>query len=434
MVPSLRPPSGKSPSQEGQDTQIRAAADAAAKAARGRAGADGGGFGIYVHWPFCQRKCPYCDFNSHVLPRNASSGEAEAAYLAALKQELAASAAVTKGREVTSIFIGGGTPSLLSAAATGTILESIARYWTIAARAEITLEANPGSADRGRFLGYRSAGVNRLSIGVQALSDRRLRALGRIHGAAEARAAVAAAQAVFSRSSFDLIYALPGETPASWKEELREALALAPNHLSLYQLTIEPETAFARWQAAGKLTPLDEEAAASLYEMTQEMTVCAGLPAYEISNHARPGEESRHNLLYWRYGEYAGVGPGAHSRLVIAGRRHALANERDPFRWQVQVAAQGMGTVETIVLTPREESDERLLMGLRLAEGVDLEALQSTTGLVPDPETVARLIGSGLAAYHPGTPRLAATAKGRLVLDTVIARLSDSLGPAREGL
>ncbi|HMK70520.1 MAG TPA: radical SAM family heme chaperone HemW, partial [Xanthobacteraceae bacterium] len=288
-------------------------------------------FGVYVHWPFCLAKCPYCDFNSHV--RHASIDEAR--FVRAFAAEIAATAARVPGRNVSTIFFGGGTPSLMRPATVAAVLDAIARHWNVAADAEITIEANPTSVEAERFRGYRVAGVNRVSLGVQSLDDRALAALGRRHSAREALDAVAVARAVFDRYSFDLIYARPQQTPRDWARELRQALGEADEHLSLYQLTVEPDTPFAALHAAGKLAIPDADAARALYDTTQEICSRHGLPAYEISNHARPGGESRHNLIYWRAQEYAGIGPGAHGRLNIdrldiGGCRHAVATEKSP--------------------------------------------------------------------------------------------------------
>lgn len=282
-----------------------------------------------MHWPFCASKCPYCDFNSHVR----AGGIDETRFLAAFLKELEHWAVLGPGRSVTSIFFGGGTPSLMSTNTVGAILDAIARHWGVERGAEITLEANPSSVEAGRFRGYRAAGVNRVSLGVQSLDDMQLRALGRMHTSAEARAAIDIAAGTFERFSFDLIYARPGQSIDAWRAELGQALDLAGKHLSLYQLTIEQGTPFAALHARGKLVVPDGDAASALYEVTQEMTERAGLPAYEISNHAAPGEESRHNLTYWRYGEYAGIGPGAHGRVVVDGVRRATSTERNPEGW-----------------------------------------------------------------------------------------------------
>src|SRR5581483_9580216 len=275
-------------------------------------------FAVYVHWPFCLSKCPYCDFNSHVR----HGGIDEARFLRAYLAEIGHWAGLAPGRRVTSVFFGGGTPSLMSPVTVGAILDAVARHWSVEADAEVTLEANPSSVEAGRFRGYRAAGVHRVSLGVQSFNDGELRFLGRLHNVAEARRAIELARAIFPRLSFDLIYARPGQTPDTWRAELGEALRLAADHLSLYQLTIEDGTPFAALYRAGKLKPPDEDASADLYAVTQEVCDRAGLPAYEISNHARPGAECRHNLVYWRYGEYAGIGPGAHGRLKLHDGRH----------------------------------------------------------------------------------------------------------------
>jgi oxygen-independent coproporphyrinogen-3 oxidase len=304
------------------------------------------------------------------------------------------------------------------------ILDRIAQLWSIAANAEITLEANPGSVEAGRFRGYAKAGVNRASLGVQSLDDDVLRSLGRIHSVAEARSAIEIARAHFERVSFDLIYARPRQTVTQWRTELKEALGLARGHLSLYQLTIEPDTPFATLHAAGKLIVPDADAAHALYDVTQELTAAAGLPSYEISNHATPGEESRHNLLYWRYGEYVGCGPGAHGRLVFDGARHATSAERGPERWVEQVEREGCGWIEAARLTPAEEADERLLMGLRLSEGI---------ALAPESAAFAELAELGLIEVLPGGTggrRIRATPKGRFVLNEIVLRLSMCLEPA----
>jgi putative oxygen-independent coproporphyrinogen III oxidase len=331
---------------------------------------------------------------------------------------------------VTSIFFGGGTPSLMSAATVGAVLEAIGRLWTMEPGAEITLEANPSSVEAARFRGYRAAGVNRVSLGVQSLDDAQLRALGRLHTSAEARAAIDVAASTFERFSFDLIYARPGQTTDAWRAELGQALDLAGKHLSLYQLTIEQGTPFAALHARGKLIVPDGDAAGALYEVTQEMTEHAGLPAYEISNHAVPGEESRHNLTYWRYGEYAGIGPGAHGRVVVDGVRRATSTERGPERWASLVEAGAHGIVEDVVLDRAEEADEALLMGLRLTEGVDLGRLAVLTGLHLGNRAVDGLTELGLVE-RLGARRLRATASGRMVLNEIVLRLAQSFEPAR---
>jgi len=324
-------------------------------------------FGVYIHWPFCLSKCPYCDFNSHV--RRAPIDEAR--FVRAFAAEIAATAARVGGRTVSTVFFGGGTPSLMQQATVGAVLDALARHWTIAPDVEITLEANPTSVEATRFRGFRAAGVNRVSLGVQALDDRALSELGRLHTAREALEAVAVARGIFARYSFDLIYARPQQTPRDWADELTRAIAEGGEHLSLYQLTIEPETPFAALHAAGKLKIPDEDTARALYDTTQEVCAAHGLPAYEISNHARPGSECRHNLVYWRAQEYAGIGPGAHGRLDVAGNRHATATEKSPQQWLARVERDGHGLIADDALTREELADEFLLMGLRLAEGID---------------------------------------------------------------
>ena len=335
-------------------------------------------------------------------------------------------AALAPGLEVSSVFFGGGTPSLMHPSTTAAILDAIASRWTMAAGVEITLEANPSSVEAERFRGYRSAGINRVSLGVQALNDADLRALGRLHSVAEARIAVDVARKTFDRTSFDLIYARPHQTLAAWRDELRDALALADRHLSLYQLTIEAGTPFAGLHAAGKLKVPEPELADALYETTQEMTQAAGLPVYEISNHAAPGEESRHNLVYWRYGEYAGIGPGAHGRVDVDSRRHALVTERHPERWLGQVERDGHGLTEVEPLSGIEQADEMLLMGLRLTEGIDLARLAAIGGARPDDRIIRELADLGLLE-ELGPDRLRATARGRFVLNTLVLKLSSSL-------
>jgi putative oxygen-independent coproporphyrinogen III oxidase len=386
-------------------------------------------FGVYVHWPFCAQKCPYCDFNSHVR----FGGVDEARFLSAYLAELERTRALIGPRVVQSIFFGGGTPSLMVPATVAAILNRIGELWSIAPDAEITLEANPGSVEAERFRGYAAAGVTRVSLGVQSLDDRVLKSLGRIHSVAEAKAAIEIARDNFDRVSFDLIYARPGQTAAAWRAELSEALALARGHLSLYQLTIEPETPFAALHAAGKLVTPDADQSLALYDITQELTGAAGLPAYEISNHAVPGEESRHNLLYWRYGEYVGCGPGAHGRLVLDGVRHATSAERVPERWLERVEREGSGLIEMLPLTRAEEADEMLLMGLRLAEGIDLDRLAAKGALAPSSDAIAEMTRAHLIETVTGAGgerRIRATPEGRFVLNEIVLRLSLGLALA----
>ncbi|MGE5266222.1 MAG: radical SAM family heme chaperone HemW [Deltaproteobacteria bacterium] len=407
-------------------------------------------FGVYVHWPFCAQKCPYCDFNSHVR----FAGWDEPRFLAAYLRELSEVRERVGPQTVHSIFFGGGTPSLMQPSTVAAILDHIAGQWSIVPGAEITLEANPNSVEAGRFAGYRAAGVNRVSIGVQSLRDDELKRLGRLHSVAEARAAIEIAQGTFDRFSFDLIYARPGQTLPEWRQELSEALARAGGHLSLYQLTIEPDTPFADLHARGKLVVPDPDAALDLFALTQEMTLAKGLHAYEISNHAVPGEESRHNLVYWRYGAYAGVGPGAHGRLVLRdGKRLATATQRNPERWVECVETAGHGFVEEQCLSLEEQADEMLLMGLRLAEGVDLQTMARRFGFAPsgsqiaelkslrlleirdeepDPDVIRACVGPGMRAMAPANtyaprPAIRAAGSGRFVLNELVRRLSLSM-------
>ena len=377
------------------------------------------GFALYVHWPFCLAKCPYCDFNSHV--RGAAIDEER--YVAAFRTEIKHRAQLAPRRTVRSIFFGGGTPSLMRPQTVQAIVDAVAESWTIAPGAEVTLEANPTSVEAGRFRGYRAAGVNRLSIGVQALNDTDLKFLGRRHTVAEALAALKVAASIFSRHSFDLIYARPGQSVAAWRAELGQAMALAGEHVSLYQLTIEPDTMFERLFQAGKLAMPDADLGRDLFDVTQEITQAHGLPAYEVSNHARPGAESQHNLVYWRYGEYAGVGPGAHGRLITPQGRRAQAAEKHPEMWLTQVESEGHGLVENDLLTPEEQGDEFLLMGLRLREGVDPERFKALSGRTLDRQQIESLAADGfLVADDSGRVRV--TAAGFPVLDSVVADLA----------
>jgi putative oxygen-independent coproporphyrinogen III oxidase len=376
-------------------------------------------FGVYVHWPFCLSKCPYCDFNSHVR----HTGIDEARYVRAFTAEIAATAARTPGRTVSTIFFGGGTPSLMQPATVAAVLDAIGRHWNVAPDAEITLEANPTSVEAARFRGYRSAGINRVSLGVQALDDQVLAELGRLHSAREALDAVDIARTVFGRYSFDLIYARPRQTPQDWSNELTRALAEAGEHLSLYQLTIEPDTPFSALHAAGKLKVPNDDISRALYDTTQEVCAAHGLPAYEISNHARPGGECRHNLVYWRGHEYAGVGPGAHGRLDIDGARHATATEKRPEAWLARVESEGHGLVTDDVLIREEMADEFLLMGLRLAEGIDPARYAALAGRSLDADRIAALCENGLVETT-AAGRLRVSMPGFPVLDAVVADLA----------
>jgi oxygen-independent coproporphyrinogen-3 oxidase len=369
---------------------------------------------LYVHWPFCVSKCPYCDFNSHV--RDAVD---QAAWRDALLADLAHEASLLPGRRLTSIFFGGGTPSLMDPATVEALINAASRAWPAADDNEITLEANPNSAEAARFASLAAAGVNRISLGLQSFDDASLAFLGRAHSAAEGQRALLAAQEAVKRVSFDLIYALPADDEAKWSATLDRALSLGTEHLSLYQLTIEPGTRFATMVARHDFEPLDPDTSAALFELTQQRTAEAGLPAYEISNHARHGAESRHNLTYWRYGDYAGVGPGAHGRRL--GMR--TVRHKKPENFLNAVARNGHGLVEEAALTPIESAHEALIMGLRLAEGIDVETLQARFNRpLVDPDRVVHLEGHGL--LRSDGPRLATTEAGRLVLDSILADIA----------
>jgi len=376
-------------------------------------------FAVYVHWPFCLSKCPYCDFNSHVR----HDGVDEVRFVRAIEAEIAATAARVPGRTVSTIFFGGGTPSLMRPASVQAILDAIALHWSVATNVEVTLEANPTSVEATRFRGYRTAGVNRVSLGVQALDDTALKQLGRLHSVQEALDAVAVARSIFERYSFDLIYARPRQTPAEWGAELKRAIAQAAEHLSLYQLTIEPGTPFFGLHKSGKLVVPDDDTGRELYDMTQATCADAGLPAYEVSNHARPGAECRHNLVYWRGHEYAGVGPGAHGRLNIDGRRYATETEKRPETWLMRVEAVGNGLIVDEKLTGGECADEFLLMGLRLAEGIDPERYTALAGRTLDPKRISILRDEG-AVETTADGHLRVTQSGFPVLDAVVADLA----------
>jgi len=376
-------------------------------------------FGVYVHWPFCLAKCPYCDFNSHVRHEKPD----EARYARAIARELEHMKPRTDAREVTSIFFGGGTPSLMQPSTVQSVLDEIAKHWTVSKDAEITLEANPTSVEAERFRGYRAAGVNRVSLGVQALDDASLKNLGRMHTAKEALAAVEVARENFPRISFDLIYARPAQTPDAWREELTQALTFAPEHLSLYQLTIEPDTMFEKLHRAGKLITPDADTARALWDVTQELCGARNMPAYEISNHAKAGAEARHNLVYWRYQEYVGVGPGAHGRIGADGERVATSTEKHPERWLAQVEQNGHGLIEDEKLSHLEQADEMLVMGLRLAEGIDVARFERLTGVSLNAERVSFLESEGLVERSSGS-RLRITASGFPLLDAIVADLA----------
>ena len=361
-------------------------------------------FGIYVHWPFCASKCPYCDFNSHVSERIDQS-----AWRTAYVKEIEYYAALMPGRTVTSIFFGGGTPSLMEPQTAATVIEAIAKNWTVAPDAEITLEANPTSVEINKFSGFRAAGVNRVSIGIQALNDQDLKFLGRKHDVSEALQALETAEKIFDRYTYDLIYARPKQSIKDWRQELEKALKIAGEHLSLYQLTIEEGTPFYMQHARGDFAVPDQDNAGELYETTQEVMDRAGLPAYEVSNHARPGQESRHNMTYWRYGDYAGIGPGAHGRLTINNVKQATRGHRAPEIWLKRVNDNGHGAHPFEEILPAQRFSEALMMGLRLREGVPLDRLSRESGqdwrARLDENKIGKLAGEGLLEFDGDTLR-----------------------------
>ena len=375
---------------------------------------------LYIHWPFCLAKCPYCDFTSHVRERIP-----QARFATALRRELAFEAARLGPRPLASIFFGGGTPSLMDPETVAALIADARSYFVPAADIEVTLEANPTSVELGKLESFRQAGVNRLSLGVQALDDDALRFLGRQHCAAQALAALEAARNTFPRLSFDLIYARPGQTLPAWQAELRRALALAADHLSLYQLTIEPGTAFEALHRNGTLVLPDEDTATTLYDATAEAASEAGLLAYEISNYAAPCAESRHNLAYWRYNDYAGIGPGAHGRISLDGELWATRRHRAPEPWAERVERDGHGTTAEEPVRPRERAREALLMGLRLAEGIDLHRFEIRTGIpIYDAVDTDILDAAQEAGYlRLSASHLTATADGRRRLDALLPRL-----------
>lgn len=376
-----------------------------------------GGFGLYLHWPFCAAKCPYCDFNSHVAAE-IDINRWNRAYLS----EIDRIGELTKGRVLNTVFFGGGTPSLMPAELVASLLDRIRATWPTANDLEITLEANPTSAEAGRFRGYADAGVNRLSMGIQALNDDDLRRLGRLHSVAEAERAFGIARDTFERVSFDLIYARQGQTLAEWRAELTRALHMAVDHFSLYQLTIEDGTAFGARHAAGKLRGLpSEDLSADMYLITQDICEAAGLPAYEVSNHARPGMESRHNLIYWRYGDYAGIGPGAHGRLTLNGIKTATDTPKAPLRWLEMVETHGSGEVLAEPVPTQDQALEYLMFGLRLREGIDTGRYARLAGQALDADAIHEMADLGLLDLSPG--QLRATREGRAVLDAILRRL-----------
>ncbi|QJF53046.1 radical SAM family heme chaperone HemW [Roseobacter ponti] len=375
-----------------------------------------GGFGLYIHWPFCEAKCPYCDFNSHV-----SRSIDQAAWAAAYLTELRRAAAETPGRVLNAVFFGGGTPSLMDPDTVAAIITEIRRLWPVANDLEITLEANPGSVEAGRFRAYRDGGVNRISMGIQALNDDDLRRLGRIHTAQEAMAAFDIARDTFARVSFDLIYARQGQSLAEWDAELRSALSMAVDHLSLYQLTIEQGTAFGDRYNAGKLRDLpDDDLSADLYALTRDICGAEGMPAYEVSNHARDSAQSRHNLIYWRYGDYIGIGPGAHGRLTSDGARYATECYSNPARWLAAVDTSATEKPRQR-LSREDQASEFLLMGLRLEEGVSLSRYEKLNGGPLDPGRIRHL--SDIGMIYVTEDRITVSEHGLMVLNAVLADL-----------
>jgi oxygen-independent coproporphyrinogen-3 oxidase len=375
------------------------------------------GFGLYLHWPFCQSKCPYCDFNSHV-----AASVDQSRWLTAFQVEIDRIGALTEGRVLNTVFFGGGTPSLMEPALVQGILDRVRSTWTLANDIEITLEANPGSVEAARFEGYARAGVNRVSLGIQSLDATDLRRLGRMHSVDEALAAIAIAQATFDRVSFDLIYARQDQSLAAWRDELRRAIDLGTSHLSLYQLTIEDGTVFGQMHARNLLRGLpQEDLAADMFEMTQEITAAAGLPAYEVSNHARPGDESRHNLIYWRMGDYAGIGPGAHGRLTLANRRFATEAEPMPTVWLDQTLATPGATERTESLQAQDRANEYLMFALRLKEGASLSRFATLSGAPLSDIALAEVMGLGL--LNRDGDRIHTTETGVMMLNGVLRAL-----------
>ena len=376
-----------------------------------------GGFGVYIHWPFCAAKCPYCDFNSHVR-----SAVDQPRWLSALKFELHNAAKRTNGRVVDTIFFGGGTPSLMDAETVAGLVAEVGKLWTLAPNAEVTLEANPTSVEARKFTDFGIAGVNRVSMGIQSLRDVDLKALGRMHSVSEAREAFEIAKDSFDRVSFDLIYARQGQSQGDWKAELREAEAMAVDHLSLYQLTIEAGTRFGELFERGNLRGLpDDGLAADMYEATQEFADTCDMPAYEVSNHARTGAQSRHNLVYWRYGDYVGVGPGAHGRITVTGNRIATSTTRNPEEWLRQVETMGTATTDDEIIAPVDQASEYLMMSLRLSEGSDINRFQALSGFKLNEQAIDRNQELGLLTTR--ADRVIATAKGRIILNTLLKDL-----------
>lgn len=376
-----------------------------------------GGFGLYIHWPFCQAKCPYCDFNSHIVETIDQKR-----WLSAYLGQIERAGIQTGPRVLNTIFFGGGTPSLMDPEIVAAIIQKTRDTWPMVNDTEITLEANPTSVESGRFQGYRDAGVTRVSMGIQAMNDADLRRLGRLHSVAEARQAFDIARSTFDRVSFDLIYARQHQSLTDWQTELNEALTMAIDHLSLYQLTIEDGTAFGNRFAAGGLKGLPkDDLAADMYFTTQDICESAGLPAYEVSNHAKPGSESRHNQIYWRYGDYVGIGPGAHGRLSLNGQKWAIEEKRQPGAWLKSVETTNSGEIDRISIANADQASEFLMMGLRLAEGIDVNRYKSLAGIGLNPHKIAELTQMGMVQQDQ--MRLRATAQGRVVLNAVLREL-----------
>ena len=379
------------------------------------------GFGIYIHWPFCLNKCPYCDFNSHVRKQGVDTQS----FVDGLVQELQHYSELTAGRTVTSIFFGGGTPSLMPPVSVGMVLDAISRLWPVASNVETTLEANPTSSEARNFAGYAAAGVNRLSVGIQSLNDRDLKFLGRQHTASEAINVYRLATKIFDRTSFDLIYARPDQSIADWCEELEQALGEQQGHMSIYQLTIEQGTRFAHLAEIGQLHIPADHLAEQFYDVTGQMCEKAGLNAYEVSNYALSGHESRHNMLYWQYGEYVGVGAGAHSRIISGEKRMAISNYSKPERWLSSTGKNGSGACHTEILTLNDQANEFLLMGLRLTRGINANRYDQLFNRNLNSRAVESLVELNLIRFDSVTGDLAATPKGRLVLNSLIAQLAD---------
>lgn len=376
-----------------------------------------GGFGLYLHWPFCQAKCPYCDFNSHV-----SAEIDQAQWQQAYLSEISRAGQETGKRTLNSVFFGGGTPSLMSPDLVAAIIEKMRETWPVANDLEITLEANPTSVEAGRFDGFRDAGVTRISMGIQALNDPDLKALGRLHSAKDALEALDIARSAFERVSFDLIYARQHQSLDNWRKELKQALSLAIDHLSLYQLTIEDGTAFGDRHRIGRLPGLPtDDLGADMYDLTQELCDKAGFPAYEVSNHAADLAQSRHNLIYWRCGDYLGIGPGAHGRLTFDGHRFATETARHPTAWLDRVAQNQNGELDRVEITAEDQAQEYLMMSLRLTEGTDLERFARLNASPIDPETLNRLCDDGF--LEVSGHQLKTTSKGRPVLNAILREL-----------